>query len=157
MDISRIYKVCKAFYHAENQEKSPTSYFMDFNKLINKLLLFSSNVKDQHSTAPIGAKGYYEFSHWSSIRIWDLILRFLPYKYLAACFSLIYFLLFSHISLAQLPLPTCFICHMFCTYPNYPLIWIQSANLLEVLTALSYFFMIIAYFRMNMNHEVSIF
>ena len=51
-NISRIYDVCKAFYRAEKQNKTLTSYFMDFKRTyeeLNVLLPFSPNIKVQQA------------------------------------------------------------------------------------------------------------
>ena len=51
-NISRIYEVCQAFYRAEKQDRSLTTYFMDFKKTyeeFNMVLPFSSDVKVQHN------------------------------------------------------------------------------------------------------------
>ncbi|KAF9672245.1 hypothetical protein SADUNF_Sadunf11G0020900 [Salix dunnii] len=50
--MSQIYDVCKAFYHAEKEAKSLTTYFMDFKKTyeeLNVLLPFSTNIKVQEA------------------------------------------------------------------------------------------------------------
>ena len=50
-NISRIYDVCKT-YHAEKQDKTLTSYFMDFKKIyekLNVLLPFCQDVKVQQA------------------------------------------------------------------------------------------------------------
>ena len=49
-NVSHIYEVCKAFYHAEKQDKSLTTYFIEFKKtyeVLNMLLPFSADVKVQ--------------------------------------------------------------------------------------------------------------
>ncbi|XP_022869012.1 cytokinin dehydrogenase 5-like [Olea europaea var. sylvestris] len=49
-NVSRIYKVCKAFYRAEKETKSLTIYFMDFKRTyeeLSMLLPFSTDVKVQ--------------------------------------------------------------------------------------------------------------
>ena len=51
-NISKIYEVCKSFYHAEKQDRSLTTYFMDFKKTyeeLNVLLPFSPDVKVQQA------------------------------------------------------------------------------------------------------------
>ena len=51
-NISRIYDVCKAFYCAEKQDKTLTSYLMDFKKTyeeLNVLLPFSQDIKVQQA------------------------------------------------------------------------------------------------------------
>ena len=51
-NINRVYEVCKAFYRAEKQDRSLTSYFMDFKKTyeeLNMLLPYSSDIKVQQS------------------------------------------------------------------------------------------------------------
>lgn len=51
-NMSRMYDVCKAFYRAEKEAKSLTTYFMDFKKTyeeLNVLLPFSTNIKVQHT------------------------------------------------------------------------------------------------------------
>lgn len=49
-NVSHIYEVCKAFYHAEKEPKSLTAYFMEFKKIyeeFNVLLSFSGDIKVQ--------------------------------------------------------------------------------------------------------------
>ena len=49
-NLSRMFDVCKAFYRAENQDQSLTTYFMEFKKIyeeLNMLLPFSADVKVQ--------------------------------------------------------------------------------------------------------------
>lgn len=49
-NLSRIYEVCKAFYHFEKEAKSLTTYFMEFRKTYeepNVLLPFSTDIKVQ--------------------------------------------------------------------------------------------------------------
>ena len=51
-NLSRIYEVCKACYRAEKQDRTITSYFMDFKRTyeeLNILLPFSPNVKVQQA------------------------------------------------------------------------------------------------------------
>ncbi len=51
-NISRIYEVCKAFYRAEKQDRSLTTYFMDFKRIyeeLNVLMPFNPNVKVQQA------------------------------------------------------------------------------------------------------------
>ncbi|KAB5534418.1 hypothetical protein DKX38_017504 [Salix brachista] len=51
-NISRIYDVCKEFYHPEKQDRPLTEYFMDFKRVyeeLNSLLPFSTDVKTQQS------------------------------------------------------------------------------------------------------------
>ena len=51
-NISCIYEACKAYYHAEKQDRTLTTYFMDFKKtyeVLNILLPLSSNVKVQQA------------------------------------------------------------------------------------------------------------
>ncbi|XP_073158713.1 uncharacterized protein [Henckelia pumila] len=51
-NISRIYEVCKTFYRAEKQDRSLTTYFMDFKRTyeeLNMLLPFSADVKEQQN------------------------------------------------------------------------------------------------------------
>ena len=51
-NIFRIYNVCKAFYRAEKQDKTLTSYFMDFKRIyeeLNVLLPFSPDIKIQQA------------------------------------------------------------------------------------------------------------
>ena len=48
--ISHIYEVCKGFYHAEQQDQSLQTYFMNFKRIyeeLNVLLPFSADVKVQ--------------------------------------------------------------------------------------------------------------
>ena len=49
-NLSRMFDVCKAFYRAEKQDQSLTTYFMEFKKTyeeLNMLLPFSADVKVQ--------------------------------------------------------------------------------------------------------------
>ncbi|WMV16342.1 hypothetical protein MTR67_009727 [Solanum verrucosum] len=49
---SRIYEVCKAFYHPEKEAKTLTIYFMEFKKIyeeLNMLLPFSTDIKVQQA------------------------------------------------------------------------------------------------------------
>lgn len=49
-NVSRIYKVCKAFHCVEKHDRSLTSYFIDFKRTyeeLNMLLPFSPDVKVQ--------------------------------------------------------------------------------------------------------------
>ena len=51
-NISRIYDVCKAFYRAEKNDRTLTSYFMDFKRVyeeLNVLMPFSTDVKTQQA------------------------------------------------------------------------------------------------------------
>ncbi|KAB5516879.1 hypothetical protein DKX38_027527 [Salix brachista] len=51
-NMSRMYDVCKAFYRAEKEAKSLTTYFMDFKKTyeeLNVLLPFSTDIKVQQN------------------------------------------------------------------------------------------------------------
>ena len=51
-NLSRMYDVCKAFYRAEKEAKSLTTYFMDFKKTyeeLNVLLPFSTDIKAQQT------------------------------------------------------------------------------------------------------------
>ena len=51
-NFSRIYDVCKDFYRADKEDKSLTSYFMDFKKTyeeLNMLLPFSCDVEEQRN------------------------------------------------------------------------------------------------------------
>ena len=47
-NISRIYEVCKSFYHAEKQDRTLMAYFMDFKKIYEELIVllpFNPDVK----------------------------------------------------------------------------------------------------------------
>ena len=49
-NISRMFDVCRAFYHTKKQDWSLTELFIDYKKIyeeLNKLLRFSPNVKVQ--------------------------------------------------------------------------------------------------------------
>ena len=51
-NISRIFDVCRAFYHTEKQDRSLKGLFMDYKKAydeLNTLLPFSLNVKVQQA------------------------------------------------------------------------------------------------------------
>ncbi|KAG8652889.1 hypothetical protein MANES_06G147450v8 [Manihot esculenta] len=51
-NISRIYNVCKVFYRAEKNDRTLTSYFMDFKRVyekLNGLMSFSTDVKTQQA------------------------------------------------------------------------------------------------------------
>ena len=52
-NLSRMFDVCKAFYRAEKQDQSLTTYFMEFKKIyeeLNMLLPFSADVNFSNSS-----------------------------------------------------------------------------------------------------------
>lgn len=85
--------VCKAFYRAKKQEKPHPSYFIEFKRTYEELIMllpFTSGCEDLTTTTTTGADGYYEYPRRSSLEFEitkaQVLISFHYKRYLVECF-----------------------------------------------------------------------